>query len=67
MSHLSYEKGLGHIINFKKPDKKIYTNNGVDIMNLEMENEIKKSPEEYSWEYKKFRKLSQEPKDIYKI
>ena len=67
MSYLSYEKGLGHIINFKKPDKKIYTNNGVDIMNLEMENEIKKSPEEYSWEYKKFRKLSQEPKDIYKI
>ena len=67
MSYLSYENGLGHIINFKKPDKKIYTNNGVDIMNLEMENEIKKSPEEYSWEYKKFRKLSQEPKDIYKI
>ena len=67
MSYLSYENGLGHIINFKKPDKKIYKNNGVDIMNLEMENEIKKSPEEYSWEYKKFRKLSQEPKDIYKI
>jgi len=35
-------------------------------MNLEMEDEIKKSPAEYSWEYKKSRRLSQEPKDIYK-
>jgi len=35
-------------------------------MNLEMEQEIKKSRAEYSWEYKKFRRLSQEPKDIYK-
>ena len=35
-------------------------------MNAEMEHEIKKSPAEYSWEYKKFRRLSQEPKDIYK-
>jgi len=66
MSYLSYEKDIGHIINFKKPINEIYKNNGVDVMNLEMENEIKKSPTEYSWEYKKFRKLSQEPKDIYK-
>ena len=66
MSYLSYEKDIGHIINFKKPSKEIYKNNGVDVMNQEMESEIKKSPKEYSWEYKKFRKLSKEPKDIYK-
>jgi lauroyl/myristoyl acyltransferase len=35
-------------------------------MNKEMENEILKSPTEYSWEYKKFRKLSKEPRDVYK-
>ena len=52
--------------NFKKPSKEIYSDNGVDIMNADMEHEIKKSPAEYSWEYKKFRRLSQEPKDIYK-
>ena len=67
MSYLSYDKDIGHIINFKKPNKEIYSKNGVDVMNAEMEREIKKSPTEYSWEYKKFRKLSQEPKDIYKI
>ena len=66
MSYLSYEKDIGHIINFKKPSNEIYKNNGVDVMNEEMEREIKKSPTEYSWEYKKFRKLSQEPKSIYK-
>jgi lauroyl/myristoyl acyltransferase len=66
MSYLSYDKDIGHIINFKKPNKEIYSKNGVDVMNAEMEHEIKKSPTEYSWEYKKFRKLSQEPKDIYK-
>ena len=66
MSYLSYEKDIGHIINFKKPSNEIYENNGVDVMNEEMEREIKKSPTEYSWEYKKFRKLSQEPNSIYK-
>ena len=66
LSYLSYEKDIGHIINFKKPSAEIYSDKGVDIMNLEMEQEIKKSPAEYSWEYKKFRRLSQEPKDIYK-
>jgi KDO2-lipid IV(A) lauroyltransferase len=66
LSYLSYKKDLGHIINFKKPSKDIYSDNGVDVMNVDMEHEIKKSPAEYSWEYKKFRRLSQEPKDIYK-
>ena len=42
------------------------TKNGVDVMNKEMEDEIKKSPSEYSWEYKKFRKLSGDIRDIYK-
>ena len=41
-------------------------NNGVDVMNEEMEREIKKSPTEYSWEYKKFRRLLSVPQDIYK-
>ena len=67
MSYLSYEKDIGHIINFKEPDDAIYSKNGIDIMNREMEEEIKKSPKQYSWEYKKFRKLSKEPRDIYKI
>ena len=54
-------------MNFVNPNEEIYNDNGVDAMNAEMENEIKKSPAEYSWEYKKFRKLSKEPKNIYKI
>jgi lauroyl/myristoyl acyltransferase len=51
---------------FKKPDEEIYLENGIDIMNKEMEMEIRRSPAEYSWEYKKFRKLSKDPKNIYK-
>ena len=66
LSYLSYKKDLGHVMSFKKPDKEIYLENGIDIMNKEMEIEIRKSPAEYSWEYKKFRKLSKEPRDIYK-
>ena len=67
LTYLSYEKDIGHIINFKEPDDAIYSKNGIDIMNREMEEEIKKSPKQYSWEYKKFRKLSKEPRDIYNI
>ncbi|MDA9614249.1 hypothetical protein N9S59_00125 [Pseudomonadota bacterium] len=66
MASLSYDSSIGHIMTFNKPDTKIYGESGVDIMNHEMEKEILKRPEEYSWEYKKFRKLSKEPKDIYK-
>jgi len=66
LSYLSYKKDIGHIINFKKPSVEIYEKNGVDVMNKEMEDEIRKSPSEYSWEYKKFRKLSGDIKDIYK-
>jgi len=66
MAHLTYNEGLGHVMSFKKPNKKIYDENGVDIMNNEMETEIRKSPKEYSWEYKKFRKLPDGPKDLYK-
>ena len=64
MSYLSYEKDIGHVINFVDPNKEIYNENGVDVMNLEMENQIKKSPAEYSWEYKKFRRI-EENKDLY--
>ena len=67
LTYLSYKSDIGHIINFKEPDDAIYSKNGIDIMNREMEEEIKKSPKQYSWEYKKFRKLSKEPRDIYKI
>jgi len=66
LTYLSYKSDIGHIINFKEPNIEIYEKNGVDVMNKEMENEIKKSPLEYSWEYKKFRKLSGDIKDIYK-
>ena len=66
LSYLTYKRNIGHIINFKKPSVEIYEKNGVDVMNKEIEDEIKKSPLEYSWEYKKFRKLSGEIKDIYK-
>ncbi len=66
LTYLSYESDIGHIVNFKKPSNEIYGKNGVDVMNKEMEDEIKKSPFEYSWEYKKFRKLSGDIKDIYK-
>ena len=66
MASLSYDSNIGHVVTFKKPDAKIYGDLGVDIMNHEMETEILKRPEEYSWEYKKFRKLSSKPKDIYK-
>ena len=53
MAYLTYNDGLGHVMNFKKPNNKIYGKNGVDIKNNEMETEIRKSPKEYSWEYKK--------------
>ena len=66
MSYISYDKNIGYIMNFIKPHHKIYSSIGVDVMNKEMEQVIKKMPAEYSWEYKKFRKLSSEPKDIYK-
>ena len=66
LSYLTYKRNIGHIINFKKPSVEIYEKNGVDVMNKEIENVIKKSPLEYSWEYKKFRKLSGDIKDIYK-
>ena len=66
LTYLSYKSDIGHIINFKRPNIEIYEKNGVDVMNKEMENEIRKSPLEYSWEYKKFRKLSGDIKDIYK-
>jgi len=66
LTYLSYKSDIGHIINFKEPNIEIYEKNGVDVMNKEIENEIKKSPLEYSWEYKKFRKLSGDIKDIYK-
>jgi KDO2-lipid IV(A) lauroyltransferase len=66
MSYISYDKNIGYIMNFTKPHHKIYSSIGVDVMNKEMEQVIKKMPAEYSWEYKKFRKLSSEPKDIYK-
>ena len=66
MSYISYDKNIGYIMNFTKPHHKIYSSIGVDVMNKEMEQVIKKMPAEYSWEYKKFRKLSSEHKDIYK-
>jgi len=66
LTYLSYKSDIGYIINFKEPNIEIYEKNGVDVMNKEMENEIKKLPLEYSWEYKKFRKLSGDIKDIYK-
>jgi KDO2-lipid IV(A) lauroyltransferase len=66
MTSLSYDSRIGHVMTFQKPDVKIYSESGVDIMNQEMEKEILKCPKEYSWEYKKFRKLTMEPKDIYK-
>ena len=66
MSFLSYDSAIGHIINFKKPSDGIYKEDGVDVMNKEMENAIRKNPKEYSWEYKKFRRLSDRSVDIYK-
>ena len=66
MTSLSYDSALGHIMSFKKPDQKIYGEDGVDIMNKEMELEIRKCPKEYSWEYKKFRKLTNKSLNIYK-
>tara|TARA_Y100001970_G_scaffold47716_1_gene60356 strand:+ start:755 stop:1618 length:864 start_codon:yes stop_codon:yes gene_type:complete len=66
LTYLSYKNDIGHVMNFKEPNIEIYEKNGVDVMNKEMEDQIKKSPREYSWEYKKFRKLSGDIKDIYK-
>jgi len=53
-------------MNFKKPSKEIYSESGVQVMNDEMEKAIRISPSEYSWEYKKFRRLPLGGKDIYK-
>ena len=66
LSYLSYDKDIGHVMNFKKPSKEIYSESGVQVMNDEMEKVIRISPSEYSWEYKKFRRLPSGDKDIYK-
>jgi len=66
LAYLSYDSNLGHIMNFKKPSKEIYSESGVQVMNDEMESVIRQSPAEYSWEYKKFRRLLSVPQDIYK-
>ena len=66
LSYLSYDKDIGHVMNFKKPSKEIYSESGVQVMNNEMEKVIRISPSEYSWEYKKFRRLPLGGKDIYK-
>ena len=66
LSYLSYERDIGHVMNFKKPSKEIYSESGVQVMNDEMEKVIRISPCEYSWEYKKFRRLPSVDKDIYK-
>ena len=66
LSYLSYEKNIGHVMNFKKPSKSIYSESGVQVMNDEMEAVIRQSPAEYSWEYKKFRRLFSAPHDVYK-
>ena len=66
LSYLSYEKNIGHVINFKKPSNNIYSEFGVQVMNDEMEAVIRQSPAEYSWEYKKFRRLLSSSQDVYK-
>ena len=66
LSYLSYDKNIGHVMNFKKPSNDIYSEFGVQVMNDEMEAVIKQSPAEYSWEYKKFRRLLSTAGDIYK-
>ena len=66
LSYLSYDSNIGHVMNFKKPIKEIYSEFGVQVMNDEMEKVIRSSPCEYSWEYKKFRRLPSGVKDIYK-
>ena len=66
LAYLSYDRNLGHVMNFKKPSKEIYSESGVQVMNDEMESVIRQSPAEYSWEYKKFRRLLSIPQDIYK-
>ena len=66
LSYLSYERNIGHVMNFKKPSHEIYSEFGVQIMNDEMEAVIRQSPAEYSWEYKKFRRLLSAPQDVYK-
>ena len=53
-------------MNFKKPSNGIYSELGVQVMNDEMEAVIRQSPAEYSWEYKKFRRLFSAPHDVYK-
>ena len=47
--------------NYKMLDESIT----VDEMNYLFENAIRECPELYGWEYKKFRKLSGEIKNIY--
>ena len=47
MASLSYDPAIGHIMTFKQPDAKIYSESGVDIMNNEMDS-IK-----FPWDLKK--------------
>ena len=51
---------------YKEHKEYLMDNDYMKLPEERKEIEILKRPEEYSWEYKKFRKLSKEPKDIYK-
>ena len=59
------EKGRGFKIIFSKPlEMPTMIQEGVDAMNKELEKCIMLAPEQYAWEYKKYRRVGD--KDLYK-
>lgn len=61
--------GSGYEIHFEKVDEKIYSDSdeeALEAMNKTVERCINHIPEQYQWEYKRFRRLPGREHDIYK-
>lgn len=58
----------GHIVGFALPDREIHSEDqqaGVDAMNRSIEKLVLTAPEQYQWEYKRFRKQPEGNSNLY--
>ena len=58
----------GHVVGFLEPDSQIYSADqqiSVDAMNRSIEMLVKTAPEQYQWEYKRFRRQPEGAGDFY--
>mgnify|MGYP002630356588 CR=1 FL=1 len=58
----------GHVVGFLEPEKEIYSEDqqvSVDAMNRSIEKLVATAPEQYQWEYKRFRKQPEDASEFY--